>query len=49
MKACKIVYNNNIKYMSKRVDWLMSGRASSHQNLVSIFPGMGNCLMVTKC
>ena len=24
--------------------WLMSGRTSGHQNFVSIFPGIDNCL-----
>ena len=26
------------------LSWLMSGRTSGHQNLVSIFPGIDNCL-----
>ena len=28
--------------------WLTSGRTSGHQNLISIFPGIDNCLKA-KC
>ena len=28
--------------------WLMSGRTSGHQNLVSIFPGIDNCLKAKR-
>ena len=46
-----IIYLNNLEYFVSFLNpsWLTSERTSGHQNLVSIFPGIDNCLVVTNC
>ena len=50
-------YRGRIQLLLKRLpdssvfhnlSWLMSGRTSGHQNLVSIFPGINNCLKAKR-
>ena len=49
-RFCYFIPLLNLFYSSffPNPSWLTSGRTSGHQNLVSIFPGIDNCLMVTK-